>query len=610
MPQPENKIAAYLETVRRQIRWRRAQKPVLEEINDHITDQKNAFLDDGLSEDEATEKAILEMGDPVAVGEQLDRAHRPKPDWALLSVSALLVLLGITIQIWMGPDHSSNGPEMLQKQMMWAGIGLLVMVAAYFLDFTIIGKFPKIVFLVLCAATLARYWFVPDYKLTEINAFFLLLFPTAFAGFVYSMRNQGYGGLIVCALASMLPAYITIFLPNMALAFLAATACFIILMAAVLKGWFKVRKAWTVVLVAIFSVAVIFAAFYVTDRIETTLNPLLLDNTITPMRMAASMEVTYQQDPNYVIPEPVPFQQVVQAMIRRSLPYAPFMAQSLPSLSLNNPSQPGGPSLRPLANTDLVLTFLINSLGWIVLIGIILVLTVLIVRGILLCKKQRGMLGFLVSVAIVSTLALQAVVYIAYNLGFTLLPPVSLPLISYGGQALITNLFLIGLLLSVSRTGGLVKDKAVGSIVVKEKIEGRSPLPRAGVVVATSLILLIIGYADYVKMGSFSELAGLLQIKNELNAGSHRVDQEPGVTLDRFSSDEKKNFYVKIEFDGRVVTDSKLKAAVGNLLDDHLQKMLKPYNVKIEMDDVDNSGNDLTLEKTANATEIKWPNGY
>ncbi|MEL7656195.1 MAG: permease prefix domain 1-containing protein, partial [Bacillota bacterium] len=84
-----NKFADYLETVRRQIRWKRAQTYVLEEIKNHLADQKDAFQRDGLDEETAAIRAIAEMGDPVMVGEQLDRTHRPQPDWPLLAMTAL-----------------------------------------------------------------------------------------------------------------------------------------------------------------------------------------------------------------------------------------------------------------------------------------------------------------------------------------------------------------------------------------------------------------------------------------------------------------------------------------------------------------------------------------
>lgn len=145
MQQP-NKITEYLEVVRQQIRWKKAQSPVLEEINNHITDQKNAFVSEGLNEEVATDKAIAEMGDPIVVGEQLDRAHRPRPDWPLFVITATMLLLGLAIQFFVGPNIL-NGAGMFEKQIVWAGIAILVMFAAYFLDFTIIGKYPKLMFL-------------------------------------------------------------------------------------------------------------------------------------------------------------------------------------------------------------------------------------------------------------------------------------------------------------------------------------------------------------------------------------------------------------------------------------------------------------------------------
>lgn len=48
-------------------------------------------------------------------------------------------------------------------------------------------------------------------------------------------------------------------------------------------------------------------------------------------------------------------------------------------------------------------------------------------------------------------------IYVVFNLGFQLISPLSLPLISYGNTATVINLGLIGLMLSVFRTGDMVK---------------------------------------------------------------------------------------------------------------------------------------------------------
>ena len=38
--------------------------------------------------------AVEDMGDPVAVGADLDRLHRPRPQWGMLGLTLALLLVG------------------------------------------------------------------------------------------------------------------------------------------------------------------------------------------------------------------------------------------------------------------------------------------------------------------------------------------------------------------------------------------------------------------------------------------------------------------------------------------------------------------------------------
>ena len=57
----------------------------------------------------------------------------------------------------------------------------------------------------------------------------------------------------------------------------------------------------------------------------------------------------------------------------------------------------------------------------------------------------------------------QVVNYVVYNPGFHLSGPLSLPLLSRGYPALLINLALTGLMLSVFRCGDIVKDGFIPS---------------------------------------------------------------------------------------------------------------------------------------------------
>ena len=74
-------MRAYLEAVQAQIRWKRARPVLVRELEQHLEDQRDSFLQEGNSPEEAERLAVQDMGDPVTVGTELDRVHRPRPPW-------------------------------------------------------------------------------------------------------------------------------------------------------------------------------------------------------------------------------------------------------------------------------------------------------------------------------------------------------------------------------------------------------------------------------------------------------------------------------------------------------------------------------------------------
>lgn len=250
----------------------------------------------------------------------------------------------------------------------------------------------------------------------------MLLFPTAFAGFVYSMRNKGYDGLILCGAALIVPACLSMLIHNSTVLFLIYISSLIILTVAVAKEWFNVSKLRALLILYISSAVVIFTIFF--------------------MQMGQWYAGIRSLDPSRV--------EYIGTLIQQSLFNSRLIGEGLPVNGYRYPF--------PNANTDFILTYLIYKFGWIFSIGIIAIFSAFIIRAISICKKPKSVLGLLVSLAIIATFAIQCSTFIAANLGFLLFAPVSLPLLSYGGRALVTNMFFIGFLLSVFRTGKLLRD--------------------------------------------------------------------------------------------------------------------------------------------------------
>ena len=114
----------------------------------------------------------------------------------------------------------------------------------------------------------------------------------------------------------------------------------------------------------------------------------------------------------------------------------------------------------PEGHNDYIFAIVCEELGIIGAVGIILLFILLILRGYWIALHARDRFGTLVAAGFTTKLAIQ----VFFNIGVVtnLLPAtgISLPLFSYGGTALLMQLFEMGVVLSVSRWG--VNKRAVG----------------------------------------------------------------------------------------------------------------------------------------------------
>ena len=140
----------YTEKVCEQIRWKNAHNMVKKEIENHLIDQKIAYMNMGDSESIAEEKALLQMGDPVAVGAALDETHKPAPQKCMIGLVSVLFFLGFIIQyrLTLGSVLEVKSGS-IPYQFAMFGFAWLIFIGAYFLDFSVIRKHPYLLFVLL-----------------------------------------------------------------------------------------------------------------------------------------------------------------------------------------------------------------------------------------------------------------------------------------------------------------------------------------------------------------------------------------------------------------------------------------------------------------------------
>jgi cell division protein FtsW (lipid II flippase) len=432
--QQSDKISGYLKIVCEQIRWKKAHDVISKEIENHIIDQKNALIAKGFDEETATDKAIKEMGDPIVIGSELDRTHRPKIEWSLIVLTGITLLIGLAIRVFI--TYDSDMPGILTNSIISIVLGIACMTITYFIDFTTIGKYPRTIYFGLIAVTIGimivspvingRYFYVQ---------FILLLFPTAFTGIIYCMRTRGYLGIILSSTFLAVPVFIGLIIPSFSSAILCSLTCLILVTFAIARGWFNVNKLNAMLLVYIPIVSAGTAIFFI-NILNVPYRLARLQSSINPSH--DPMGAGY-----------------VGSVTRDMIANSKFFVKV--EMGINS-----GIRLPNIA-TDHLLTYSINRFGWISFISIMAVMVAFIIRSYMLCSRQKSVLGRLVSTSVLITFTMQVALYVVNNLGFQLFSPLTLPLISYSGTATIINMILIGIMLSVFKSGYLVRENITTS---------------------------------------------------------------------------------------------------------------------------------------------------
>lgn len=423
-------LQGWLDEATGQMRWKKARPCAGQELRAHLEDQYEALLEAGLEEDEAVGQTVREMGDPVETGTRLDRAWRPAPDWLMLGLVLALAAAGMVLQYYLRQPRAAYlgiacSPLLMARIY---GLGVCCLLAAYFVDYTVLGRHIRLLYGLWCAAGLLMMN-APLQRIVSGANYYLRqwvwFFPLLFAGVLYANRGKGTPGVQLC-LAALLPLWFFCLAgPATGAMIITTLVCCALLAGAVWRGTFGGRRKGQfglacapVVALAAGALALVTQAPHLQARLAVIFNPTLERETSGFQGSA-----------------------VWEALFGGVFP-AEQRADALRLIDLEG------------AN-DFFLTAVKYRWGWLAFALVLGALLVLLVRGLTLARKQGGLLARYVSFAVVLTLAGQTLGYVLQNLGFMAVAAYGLPLLSYGGTYLCQTMLLLGALLSAHRTGRL-----------------------------------------------------------------------------------------------------------------------------------------------------------
>jgi len=422
-----NRIDEYIDNVCKQIRNKKAHKLIKNELENHIIDQKNAFVKQGLDEQTALDKAIKEMGDPVSVGNQFDKIHKTKPEWSIIFFTVVMIIINLAVNILISKDRNLIDSTVLCKLFISAILGIALLSALYFIDYSIIAKYSKIL---LIAFVIVGVILNTNYYIAKIFSCIIILAVPLYATIVYNLKGKGYAGIIISALGCLV--ITVVFLDSfVSYVLLFALCCIIILTVSTLKGWFNIKyKLFTVlcgfIILFVPIVFVLINSPYRLERLLFIINP-------------------------YKDPLGAGYQCVITKEV---LKHSQLIGAFEPFDFFNNTINPQNITGFVPEFEDLIITYLISKFGFIAGIFVIGMFAILIARIFKICFNQKSTLGFIVSFSCILAITMQTINYITFNLGFYLLSS-GLPLIT-SGVSLIVNMCLIGILLSVFKNDNLI----------------------------------------------------------------------------------------------------------------------------------------------------------
>ena len=414
-------LRGWVSSATAQMRWKRARPVAAKELADHLSDQYEAFLDEGMDEEAAAQATTREMGDAVETGTQLDRAWRPRPDWVMLGIVLVVAAMGLTLQYLLRPHNDLEWYMFFGKYV----AGAVCLLAAYFVDYTILGRHCWLLYGAwVVVGLLLTQGPISMGKLYHLSCW-VWFFPVLFAGILFRQRGSGTRGIGVCLLSLPVMWFLAIHAPSMAAITVQTVVSCGMLFMAVWRGAFGRRTRGRLALAAspVLAMLLYFLFLYCTDHhIREKLAVVLF-----PQRDAAE---------NGYLGSMIQY-------IMFGIRFSYFEQQALDSW------------LRRDGMTDWVIMASKYYWGWAAVLLILAAAVLLLVWGFRIARRQTGLLARSVCMGVMVTFALQTLMYVLQNCGIILIAAYGLPLLSYGNLYLCQTMLLLGLLLSAQRSGQL-----------------------------------------------------------------------------------------------------------------------------------------------------------
>lgn len=402
----------FLKEVTNHIKSKEAKDLVATELNFHLKQAKNMWMDKGLSEEIAEDKAVEQMGSPIKLGQELNKLHKPKVDWFLISLLVIAMGLGFLPIVALG--HTN---DLLMNKVVFVILGVVTALGMMLINYRKLERmgwvFYTIGVLILLMIRSFSNASMNGEPLINIGPiaieclmavpFFLLAWASFFNNSRLKVRH-----LLMLYLFSL---YLFLTVSTLSPIFIYITMVFMML------WWSKLGKktAWIITVVpiclCIISVSFSWSSGYHLDRILGYLNP------------------------------------------EKDAGGAGFIYIRLKEVISSTGWFGASENIKPIpaAHTDFVFASLTYYYGYVLALILFLILSLFVVRIMVISYKINDRYGKLLLVGGMTLFVVQFIYNVGMIVGLLPIASISLPFISYGLTPTVFHALLMGIVLSVYR---------------------------------------------------------------------------------------------------------------------------------------------------------------
>ncbi|HDR3650146.1 MULTISPECIES: FtsW/RodA/SpoVE family cell cycle protein [Bacillus] len=406
----------FVSEVTNHIKSKEAKDFVATELDFHLKQAKNTWIEKGLSEEIAENKAVEQMGSPSKLGRELNKLHKPKVDWFLLILLVAAMGLGFLPVLVFGYTN-----DVIMNKVIFVILGVITAIGMMLLDYRKLERMGWLFYTIGVVVLLILYCFPnasmigePLIKIGPIAVDCLMAVPFFFLAWASFFNNNRLKviHLVVLYLFSL---YLFLIVSTLSSIFIYITMVFVML------WWSKLGKKTaliiTVVPICLFiiKVSVSWSSGYHLDRFLGYLNP---------ESDAGGAGFMYIR-------------------LKEVMSSAGWFGTY------------GDIKFIPAPDTDFVFASLTYYYGYWLALILVFVLSLFVARLIVISYKINDRYGKLLLVGGLTLFVFQFIYNVGMILGLLPLAAISLPFISYGLTPTVFHALIMGIVLSVYRRKGI-----------------------------------------------------------------------------------------------------------------------------------------------------------